>query len=464
MVKGSGSEGLISLDSGLIVFPFAVVDYIGNIVNCNEAFEEIFARESPVKGKHIRELDSDALWRLFLRCKATGTQIKERINIGGKQYEVVVSQNGEGYYFSVCLYEITLYIKIEEDLVRRNRELMIINTLSETFISSMDRAEFFKDLLTRVLMLAEYEIGMIVLLEEDTLRVVASSGLSPRFLKRIDEGVFEREVLRRLSFQKYPMAVIDETDVHHYRVFQEEGLSFVMIRQLMSSGKIDGYLILGSRMPSTFDFDLASLINLIGNHVSLIVEKFRLYNEAKKLSITDPLTGLYNVRYFYMTLKTELQRAKRYGENFAVVVFDIDNFKAINDTYGHQAGDMILQEFGRTLLQKSRKADIVARYGGEEFVLILPKTSKKEALTVAERICESISETEFEFLNSATGDRARVINITISGGVSGFPEDGSTEKELLYAADMAMYRAKAEGKGRVYLYDRQKDAKGIPKA
>jgi diguanylate cyclase (GGDEF)-like protein len=126
-------------------------------------------------------------------------------------------------------------------------------------------------------------------------------------------------------------------------------------------------------------------------------------------------------------------------------------------------GDYILQEFSDILSKQSRKSDIVARYGGEEFVIVLPKTSKTEALLLAERISQVIHEHTFEILNSTGGNIPIKVKITISGGIAGYPEDGTSEKELLYAADMAMYRAKAEGKGRVYLYDKTKDSKGFQK-
>ncbi|VAX33129.1 hypothetical protein MNBD_NITROSPIRAE03-917, partial [hydrothermal vent metagenome] len=200
---------------------------------------------------------------------------------------------------------------------------------------------------------------------------------------------------------------------------------------------------LASRSERVFDFDLASMMALVGNQISLIVEKIRLFEETRRLSITDDLTGLYNVRFFYRSLESELARARRYQDVFCLVIFDIDDFKLTNDTYGHQVGDDILREVAEIILNSARKTDIVARYGGEEFVIILPRTSKTEALLLADRIRERVEENVFNKNNHIK------IHITVSGGISGFPEDGKTAKDLLYTADMALYRAKGSGKKKV---------------
>ena len=189
------------------------------------------------------------------------------------------------------------------------------------------------------------------------------------------------------------------------------------------------------------------MMSLVGNQISLILEKVRLFEETKRLSITDALTGLYNARFFYHSLDKEIERARRYSEHFSLVIFDIDDFKEINDTYGHQAGDDILREFARILLGYSRKTDIVARYGGEEFVIILPNTKKKEAFLLSDRIREQVCDYTF----TCNGND---VKITISGGIAGFPNDGDDARKLLYAADMALYAAKRAGKKQVIMYDR----------
>ncbi len=159
-------------------------------------------------------------------------------------------------------------------------------------------------------------------------------------------------------------------------------------------------------------------------------------------SITDPLTGLYNRRYFMSRLTEEFERINRYGGHFSVVMADIDDFKKINDNYGHETGDEVLRFISSVLRSSVRSTDILGRYGGEEFLLILLNTPKQSAITVAEKILRSIIEMNpFEF------------KLTLSLGVAGYPEDPARKPEdLVIFADKAMYISKERGKCRVTPY------------
>jgi diguanylate cyclase (GGDEF)-like protein len=166
-------------------------------------------------------------------------------------------------------------------------------------------------------------------------------------------------------------------------------------------------------------------------------------DNLRDLAFRDGLTGLYNHRYFQETMAKEISRANRYGRPLAIIMLDIDHFKNINDTYGHQGGDLVLQAISRLLEQTTRKSDIVARYGGEEFVLVLPETNLQAALTKAEN-CRSAVET----LEMRTGDT--VLRATVSAGVAAYdPSRPVTKDELVAAADQALYKSKREGRNRV---------------
>jgi len=160
----------------------------------------------------------------------------------------------------------------------------------------------------------------------------------------------------------------------------------------------------------------------------------------------DPLTGLDNRREMYTRLEQELARARRYGEPLAVVMLDIDHFKAVNDHYGHQAGDAVLQELAQRLLQQARKADLVARYGGEEFLLILPRTDLAAAGVFAERLRERIAGRPF-------GTPAGELSIQVSIGVAAYPDQAADSDSLIRAADTALYSAKQQGRNRVVTGD-----------
>lgn len=159
-------------------------------------------------------------------------------------------------------------------------------------------------------------------------------------------------------------------------------------------------------------------------------------------SITDPLTGLYTRWYFMYRLREEFERVKRYGGNFSVVMADIDNFKKINDKYGHKIGDEVLKFISSLMKSYTRTTDIIGRYGGEEFILILPNTDKESAAKVCQKILYGMAEVNpFDF------------RVTMSFGVAGYPEDVVFEPdELVVLADKAMYVSKERGKACVTIY------------
>lgn len=162
--------------------------------------------------------------------------------------------------------------------------------------------------------------------------------------------------------------------------------------------------------------------------------------KLREISISDPLTGIYNHNYFYKRLEEEFGRASRYGMPLSVVMMDIDNFKAINDTFGHRVGDKVLKKIAQLLKKSVRKSDLIARYGGEEFAEILTYTQKNGAAEEAERIRELISELTFE----AEGID---IKVTLSLGVAEYNPDNTTNSgELVNRADKALYKAKNSGK------------------
>ncbi len=172
------------------------------------------------------------------------------------------------------------------------------------------------------------------------------------------------------------------------------------------------------------------------------IENAYLYEEARHLSLTDGLTGLWNLRHFELRLSEELSRAVRFREAFSVVNTDLDGFKAVNDTYGHQTGHGVLVEVARRLKDATREVDLVARLGGDEIGMLLPKTGVAGALRLAEKLRKAVADEPFVIDELS-------LRITMSLGVAAYPEHGGSEKELFAAADSALYRAKKMGGNRV---------------
>ena len=185
------------------------------------------------------------------------------------------------------------------------------------------------------------------------------------------------------------------------------------------------------------------LVTFAISYLAKYLLKSRDFEHQYKLATTDGLTELYNHRYFQDTLKKQIDTAKRYEQEFSLIIIDIDFFKKFNDTYGHQVGDAVLRTVAQILKKNTRATDYVCRYGGEEMSIILPQTSKKEAMVNAQRICDAVAKTPLKVNNNTE------VNITISLGVSAFPQDGEAPQKLIECADKALYYAKEHGRNQV---------------
>ncbi len=227
---------------------------------------------------------------------------------------------------------------------------------------------------------------------------------------------------------------------------------------LRQSGRVVGVLALYDKSPSDVeevaevqftDHDLQALLTFVGQ-ASVAVDNVLLHQEAQRLSLTDPLTGLWNYRYLTLALGHEIERATRFGRPLAVLMIDLDRFKQINDRHGHQIGDAVLIELAARMRTEVREVDTLARYGGEEFVVVLPETDADGAARTAERLGAVIRSTVF------CQGSAHELPVTASLGVAVFPDHGGDASQLLRSSDNALYVAKADGR------DRWKFASGQP--
>ncbi|MEU7588985.1 diguanylate cyclase [Micromonospora sp. NPDC049230] len=203
-----------------------------------------------------------------------------------------------------------------------------------------------------------------------------------------------------------------------------------------------GVLALYDRLGADeFDDDDLVTLRTFAGHAAVAVDNVRVHEEAQRLSLTDPLTGLWNYRYLRESIRREVERASRFGRMLSVLALDLDRFKDVNDTYGHAAGDTVLAEFARRVRGEIREVDLAFRQGGEEFVLLLPETDARGAAIVAERLGAAIRETPI-----AVEAYAGPVVVTVSVGIAVYPDNGSTGREVLEAADDALYAAKAAGR------------------
>lgn len=189
------------------------------------------------------------------------------------------------------------------------------------------------------------------------------------------------------------------------------------------------------------------LLSTLTNHAATALENALLYEQTRKMVITDSLTFTYNRRYFQSRLREEVARAERHNQNLALLMLDVDDFKKINDTYGHPQGDLVLKKTAQVVKDNVREIDVICRYGGDEFCLILPQTNQHGVETVAQRILRDL-----EKLRLGTARKTKRLRVSASIGAAIYPEDARSVEELINRADSALYMAKRSGRQKFIFY------------
>jgi diguanylate cyclase (GGDEF)-like protein len=172
------------------------------------------------------------------------------------------------------------------------------------------------------------------------------------------------------------------------------------------------------------------------------IQNAHYVERVKQLAYLDGLTGIFNRRFFELRILEEIERSRRYGTGMAVIMADIDQFKRLNDEFGHLLGDEVLRQVSSLFHQQLRKIDVVCRYGGEEFGIVLTQTNASHAVSVAEKLRRMVEQWQFPGVPQT---------VTISAGVAAFPDHGTTRDELVRAADNGLYAAKQAGRNRIAL-------------
>jgi diguanylate cyclase (GGDEF)-like protein len=320
---------------------------------------------------------------------------------------------------------------------RRVEELHTIQSIVRELTPLHDPAEICATVNRELKRLIDYHSCRLYLMDADTatLRPMSSGESStPSVRVEIDRG-FAGWIARTGEADVIPSTLNDPRPVHIPGTPRRE--ESMIGAPLVYEGRVRGVITLSKLGTHQFDENDLRLLEIIGAQVAIAFDRARLYAELRREAITDPLVRLWNRRYLMERFREERLRAARSRRPLIALMLDIDKFKRVNDTYGHDAGDVVLQELARVVRAQTRAEDIVARYGGEEFCILLPETPLDEALRIAERLRVTAS-------GHAMPASAGIDHVTFSIGVASW-EPADVAEELFSRADLAMYAVKRRG-------------------
>ena len=248
---------------------------------------------------------------------------------------------------------------------------------------------------------------------------------------------------------KHPLPYRGEYDERRQIVFTKRlappSMPSIVVLPLCVHDRALGAIVLGSKRAKAFGDGVRGTLEVLASHMAVSLANARMVKRLEELATLDGLTGLYNKRAMLEMADQKILAAKRFNRKLSVLVADIDHFKKVNDTYGHDVGDVVIKGLGDILRRAKRNTDAVARFGGEEFVIICEETDARGALLLAERVREELKKTVFH----APGKGAtQTLSVTCSIGIATFPDAGATWEEMFKAADDALYVSKRSGRDR----------------
>ncbi len=328
---------------------------------------------------------------------------------------------------------------------RWGEDLSLLNELSKSVVSTLDTDKIILTAYTRMQKIVPHDILTVVLFKQKKLWVLANIKLHGEELEEIKALALSviKEIVNTSDEDSYKMAIKclkrDRPQTSDFRLQISNRLFFPIEVGDSRIGTL--YLIRYSDEPfSEHQYNIASMI---ASTLTLALRNSEIHREVQEMATIDSLTGLFNKRYFLDMLNKEFKSMMRYQNPVSLIMLDMDNFKPINDQFGHQVGDMVLREIASLLTRSLREIDIPSRYGGDEIAIILPETVMEQAYFVAKRIKRLIEEYSIR-----SGENC--IKVTASFGISSCPDSEiKSAEDMIVAADKALYEAKRYGRNRI---------------
>ncbi|HWY54284.1 MAG TPA: sensor domain-containing diguanylate cyclase [Terriglobales bacterium] len=321
----------------------------------------------------------------------------------------------------------------------RASQLEAINVIAQQMTAVLD----LKDLLSKVCLLIQQAFQLchvsVLLKDEDELVLRASHGKLTGRIREGDAATGHGLWQRALDAGK-TLIENDVKAVSDVGLYVETGSS--MCIPLVSFGQTLGVLVLDTTRGGAFNATDTQPLESVADICATAIQNAHYVERVKQLAYLDGLTGIFNRRFFELRIVEEIDRARRYQTGMAILMVDIDQFKRLNDEFGHLLGDEVLRQVSSIFHQQLRKVDVLCRYGGEEFAILLSQTNAVHALGVAEKLRKTVEAWQFPGVPRP---------VTISAGTANYSEHGTTRDELVKAADAGLYAAKQAGRNRVCL-------------
>jgi diguanylate cyclase (GGDEF)-like protein len=323
-------------------------------------------------------------------------------------------------------------------------KLSTFNEIGKALTSSLDLKEILNIVMEKIRDLLQPKNWSLLLMDDATgelkFEIVVGEGAEKIKGVRLKLG---EGIAGLVAKEKKPILVEDVAGDKRFldridKLSQFKTHSIVCV-PLIARGKCHGVIELINKVEDgRFGEEDLLLLNTLADYTAIAIENAKFFNTVQELTITDDLTGLYNSRFLHSRLEYEVERARRFKYELSMIFLDLDYFKHVNDKYGHLCGSKLLKEVAELILSKVRNIDMACRYGGDEFIILMPETSKKNALVVAEKLRKSMKGASF------LSDDGINHRLTGSFGVASFPSDAENKNDLINMADKAMYKVKSD--------------------